>query len=259
LLVLSDHSIFINAMLWQYDNDNFDFTQNIAKWLKDGTRTHALFIEEGEPKTTFPDLPLQRPPLPPPDKLVEAFDKGLANMEEDNWFNKATGGFVDKLNSTKKVGALLVLLTILLGVYGLFRLGMARHQFEPRVPLLSEGLTQLLPRVGILDQRHRQMLRSANFWEAARSLAQQSWETLLGAALPALNRTPGSTALPRPPLRVKGKWWQHWTLRRQIRRLWRLAYGNRPQRITPRKLTRLGNEMKIIQAALADGTLQVTK
>jgi hypothetical protein len=257
LLVLSDHSVFINAMLWQDDNDNFAFTTNIAKWLKDGNRTHVLFVEEGEPKTTF-DIPMARPPLPPPDKLVEAFDKGLANLEKESWFNKVAARVAERLNSARLVNALLVLLTILLGAYGLFRLALARQQFEPRVPLLSEGLAQLLPRVGALDQRHRQMLRNANFWEAARSLAQQSWETALGTALPAMNQPPGSTTLPRPPLRVKGRWWQHWRLRRQVWRLWRLAYGNRPRRITPRKLTRLGNEMKIIQAALADGTLQIS-
>src|SRR5262249_5411195 len=49
VLVLSDHSVFINDMMLQGDNSNIDFTYNCLEWLRDGPekRTHVLFVDEG--------------------------------------------------------------------------------------------------------------------------------------------------------------------------------------------------------------------
>ena len=59
VLVLADHSIFINDMMLQKDNDNTQFAYNCVEWLAgpDGQRKQVLFIEDGVVRTDF-DLPL---------------------------------------------------------------------------------------------------------------------------------------------------------------------------------------------------------
>src|SRR5205807_757161 len=46
LLVLADHSVFINDMLGRADNDNFTFALLCLEWLTDGgRRDRVLFVE----------------------------------------------------------------------------------------------------------------------------------------------------------------------------------------------------------------------
>ena len=99
ILLLADHSIFINAMLWQNDNDNLFFAQN-WRWLADGKRSDVLFIEDGEVQTQF-DIPLKPPPFPPLDGLVGAVDQGLQSLEEEDRFNRLTRGSIEDLDPDK--------------------------------------------------------------------------------------------------------------------------------------------------------------
>ena len=52
LLVLADHSIFINDMMLQTDNDNIPFAFNVVRWLTDAgngqRRTDVLFYDDGQ-------------------------------------------------------------------------------------------------------------------------------------------------------------------------------------------------------------------
>ena len=49
ILLIPDHSVFINSMMLQTDNGNSRFAQNAVRWLtNDGTRRRVLFLADGE-------------------------------------------------------------------------------------------------------------------------------------------------------------------------------------------------------------------
>jgi len=73
-LVLADHSVFINSMLWQADNQNLQLTIQALTWLRQPaqpqqpTRTRCLLIDNGRIWPSF-DVPITAPsqPVPPID------------------------------------------------------------------------------------------------------------------------------------------------------------------------------------------------
>jgi len=69
VLVLADHSIFINEMMLPPDNGNVEFTYNCLEWLRgeaNNPRTRVLFVEEGKINARF-KVPLKEIP----DELVK--------------------------------------------------------------------------------------------------------------------------------------------------------------------------------------------
>src|SRR5262249_30110277 len=67
ILVLADHSLFINGMMLQEDNGNFQFAYNCLKWLREGPegkRDRVLFADEGKVVTDF-TVPLRTLPAGP--------------------------------------------------------------------------------------------------------------------------------------------------------------------------------------------------
>jgi hypothetical protein len=266
LLVLADHSVFINAMLWQSGqadpnlaNDNLDFTYNCVDWLTENKRTHVLFVEEGQVRTSF-DIPLKQlppPPLPPVDQLVQIVNQGLRGMEDEDHFNTLLANAFRDINADKLLAGLLICMTLGLALYGLSRLSQARHRLETGVPLLANELAGTGGAVPVLDQRHQTLLRNGNFWETARALARQGFETTLGPPLWAKDGPARGPEAKLPPLHVQGNWRRRWMLRRRVARLWRLAYRDTPVWITARQLRRLEAQVDEVQSALADGRLAI--
>src|SRR5262249_58097426 len=112
------------------------------------------------------DIPLKEVPAPPApglESIVRAIDEGLYGLESEDHFNEwAARAGADSVS----LRYLLVVLTIGLAVVGLIRLGQAKHYVEPSTPPVAAGLVQLVPAVGLLDQRQRWLLREGNFLEA---------------------------------------------------------------------------------------------
>jgi hypothetical protein len=262
VLILSDHSVFINAMMWQEDNDNFRFANNCVAWLseaKPNRRTEALVVEEGRIQTRF-DIPLKEeplPPLPPLHQQLQFANAVLRGLETENRFNEVILRAVNSVHPANWLRSLVVLLTMALGVYGLVRLGQAKQRLEPGAPLLETSLVQLVPPLETQDQRRRAMLREGNFWEAAQALARQGFVSIPGLAV-----QPGGSLTPRnraklPRVVAMGNWWQRWRVRRQVYQLWRLAVGDRPERVTARRLAQLRVEIDDLKAQLSAGRIQI--
>jgi len=255
ILVLSDHSVFINLMLIQDDNDNLDFTYNCVEWLTEsGKRTEALFYDEGRIRTEF-DLPIkvpQAPTPPPPEQVIAALNKGMAGIEEEDGYNRAllqiTGG------TNVPLRGLALVLTVAASGFALARLFQARHRFEPGVAHLGSGLVHLVPSVEVLEQRHRAILRQGNFREVARLHARQAWDAILGTSGRAANEFSAETP---PPVQLSGNWWRRRKLQRLARRLWRLAYGAEPVWISARRWRRVEGEVRVLRAAFAEGSLEI--
>jgi len=252
ILILSDHSVFINAMMWQPDIENFDFAYNCVNWLTQGEkkRTQVLFLEEGEIQQTF-EIPLKEPPLPPLKAIVDAVDKGLGELERDDAFNRAIQNAVTSLTSPtdKWLRAVVLISSAFLGMFALARLSQARHRPEKTAPLAVAAPARM-PSPNLFDQRHQSMEQERNFWEAARALARQGLESVLAVPAPS-NRQPSELGPMPPSLKVQGGWWCNWRVRRRFHRLWQLAYGTEPVRISARQLSRLGPEIENMKAVLA--------
>jgi hypothetical protein len=269
VLIMADHSVFINEMLLQPDNGNIDFAYRCADWLltgPDGRRDRILFYEDGAVRIDF-DIPLKSlppPPLPPPDTLLGMLDETVhameeegtfARLEEDDFFNGTvedlmrSAPFWERTAPEWKLWTLLVVAaSAVLGLYAFVRLGTFRHRPDATGPALGALLRRQAPAGAVMEQRHDALLRDGNVWEAARELARH----LLASAGASLDA--GSLL---PALAVRGGWWRRWRVRRLWARLWQLARSARPVRVSPRRFARLTVEVEFLRTALADGTVRI--
>jgi hypothetical protein len=262
VLVLADHSIFINEMMLPPDNGNVEFTYNCLDWLRTrgdgGRRTKVLFVEDGKVRTDF-DVPLKNVPIDPAqlpgllyanrNELAVGVEQELARLENRNALNEGLLDFLSDYGLTadrlERV-AIIVLSVLLVGYAGYRLMTRGRHRADPAVLPLARAVAQHVPAAPLLEQRHQALLSGGNVWEAARGVARQ-WFASAGA--------PGGPTPPR--VTAEGGWWERWLMRRRVRRLWRLAYDPRPVRVSLRALRRLFGELEELSVALANGSLRL--
>ncbi len=272
LLVMADQDVFINEMMLQPDNGNIDFAYRCADWLlartdgKRGRRDKVLYYEDGAVQTMF-DIPLKDlppPPIPPPDTLMGMLDEMARGMEQEGFFaqfeeddvvNHTVDDLMGWLPLWKrsppewKIWTLvLILVSVVLGLYGFVRLGAFRHRSAATGPLLADLLQQQAPAAAVMEQRQDALLRDGNLWEAARELARHLFASV--------GTSPDAAAAP-PAIAVSGGWWRRWRLRRRWRQLWRLARSARPVRVSPRGFARLAARVEALRADLTGGTVRI--
>jgi hypothetical protein len=260
VLVLADHSVFINGMMLQPDNGNFDFAYACVEWLRqrDGSgvkRDRAMFIDDGMVFSSF-EVPVTLEPDAGPSP-VELADQLIAQVEQDDLFNRL---ILQNIPLRRIVRGLVVIGTVLLLVLGLYRLIRAGYHLEPHVPLVSRRVAPVIAAPAVVDQRHHALLRQGNLWEAARDLARACFA---GLGIPTASATAGTdwplivpAALPR--VRTNTDWRRRRALRQTVYQLWRLACSPRPRRISRRRFTQLVNQVEAVKAAVRDGTLHIT-
>jgi hypothetical protein len=283
VVVLADHSIFINRMVLPRDNDNLEFTVKCLLWLRGEVstptemlralnnpdeRSHAehgneimqridqrnkvLFWDDGVIRKDFA-VPLERMPapaaLPSEPVIVAAIDKTITKLEESNSFNRALLQQMDEMPGgregvvRKAVYLLTLAALVLLGYRFLWR---TRYRPEFAVPSLSQALRAHEPKMSLLEQRRRALLRLGNVWEMGHRLARECFESA-GVAL--------TSASPPRVLLAQGSRWQRWCINRRVARLWRLARGDAPARLSPTALKHRLRELEELQTALANGTI----
>jgi hypothetical protein len=263
VLVLADHSIFINQMMLPRDNNNAEFTYNCVNYLRqDGQRQRVLFVEDGVVQTDF-KVPLQTLKVPPEELLKELFRRrrevgiqangALARAEGRNDHNEL---LLEALEGRGLYGerlgrAALMLLALALLIYGVYRIGSrARHRRDLAVPLLPQVVDGNLPAAPLPAQRHQALLRGGNLWEPARAVVRQ-WFADLGLSAEVGGAPPRVTG--------GGGWWQRWQVRRLVRRLWALAYGPAPLRVRPATYRRLLADLEGLRGALDGGAVRLER
>jgi hypothetical protein len=245
VVVLAGHGVFLNGMLAQADNGNYEFGFNCLRWLRgNGRRPYALFIEEGKVQTSF-QVPLaQLPPLPVPPTRV--LDEALRGMENENWFNQLLLEHVSKESIARVV---LFVGSILLALFLLRRLFSARHNIDAWQPLLAQKVEKALAALPVLAQRRDELLQAGNYWETAHAVARGAFAS---AGIDAAGQGP-------PRVLAVGGWWQRWRWGRHVQWLWDLAHAPGPVRISQRRLVRLLKNVEYLMAALAVGEVVLAK
>ena len=260
VLVMADHSVFINEMMLRPDTGNFEFASSAVVWLHENhARTKVLFVEEGKIKTKF-DIPLKSLNIPPEEVARILFEKrneilvmannALVGLEDRAAFDNGVMNLFDRAGfPASRLGRYaFVALTIALGLYALYRVGIRsgfRHDLT--APMLPIVLDRNLPVAALAEQRHLTLLARGNLTEPAMHLARQ-WFASLGVE--------GFDG-PMPTLDAEGGWWQRRRLTGQLREAWKLAAGQKVwnlvsgQRgwITPRRLKAIERTLSELRAA----------
>jgi hypothetical protein len=258
ILVLADHSIFINQMMLPDDNNNVEFTYNCLNYLRDeGKRKRVLFVEDGKVHDKF-EVPLKSLKVPPGKLLEFLWDNRneitakanpvLARAQRNNPQNEVVRDALADLGLRgERLGRFVaLLLTAALVVYGIYRIGArARHSQDFAVPLLSQAVGSSLPAATLPEQRQQAQLRAGNLWSAAREVVRQ-WFAKVGV-------------LPESPPRVvvDGNWWVAWRVRRLVDRLWAIAYGNAPMKVSPAAYRRLLVDLEDLRESIEDGWVRI--
>jgi hypothetical protein len=236
VLVLADHSIFINEMMLPTDNDNVEFTEECVDWLRGpkGQRKRVLFVDErGDIQTQF-NIPLKSVNIPIEEiartiferrnELLGDAERLVGRWEDENAFNRWLLNGLGWVGLTPRRLLFLAMSfgALALVLYFTYRGIRRRFRHETAVPVLAHAIARGLPVEPVAEQRHAELLQSGNLWEPA-SLMARRWFVRLGIE---------RTGTEEPAFVARGGWWQRRKVVGRLRRLWRLAGGRLPQRVS---------------------------
>jgi hypothetical protein len=248
VLVLADHSVFINNMMLQRDTGNADFTFNCLDWLREGRvrRDRCLFYDDGQIVDDF-NVPVRIPPpeLPSIPDPVAFADQLIAGLEDENMHNRMLLDLIDFRDLVKWTA---LILTGALMVYGVHRIVRSRHRQDAGAPLLAPTLARLTPASSGLAARKQALLAEGNLWQPAQTLARDFFESALGASAAQYQTL--------PHFDIKENWLTRRALQKLIEHLWRLAYGSTPERVTSTAFAHLAVQVDNLHTALAEGNLR---
>lgn len=248
-LVLADHSIFLNSMVWRPEvNSNLFFAQDCIGWLQgEEKKDRCLFIEEGEVKTKFE--------LEVPERPLDWFKKFLmtkavienhgndivTEQQERNSFNEVATRFIGYRPILR---FFVIALTAAMLLYGLLLLVRGRTGADPARTLVTPELAVMIPRGNVLRQRFDAQLDVENVYEAARQLVRD----FLGG----MDAEPDVHGLP-PKLLVEDGYLDEAGLRRRIARLWRIGFDGVPVKVTPGEWGDLTHDLQEVLNDADDG------
>jgi len=252
LLFIAGHGVFINGMIAQNDNDNGLFAVNTIRWLRDGPngkRKYALVIHDGKVIESF-GLPLTGlPPVPIPP--VRVINRMLHELEKEKIVNRFLAEFVG-WPWVVRFG--LIVATLGLFVYGIWRLFPARHSLES-TPLLigvsgAGGLTR--PHRSVLQQRQLELLAQDNLWEPAQALARQWFLDHAKTDPPLWDQ---ADAVRPPAGQFRSGWWIRHKLAQQISLVWQFAVSDPARAVRRREFRKLAEAVQALNQAVQTGQL----
>lgn len=254
VVLLADHHVFMNDLVFREDLGNFDFAATTLRYLAEGpgpgqTRTKCLLLDNGRVETDFNvvldgllefDFETLR-------REARKLEIGLSVLARQGKFDAAAWRWLANNNvSPAKFWMLVGLgLTGLAALYVFYRLLASRAPVEVGLPRLGRSLEKQVPTARLASQRQEEQLARGRLYEPARHLARSMF---LGAGLAAGPKP--------PPVRIAGGWWARWRGTARFRRLWRLAFADRPVPVTARQWPGLVRDVAAVRQGLLDGTIQ---
>jgi len=263
LLVLADHSVFINGMMgfrddpdsddgFKFDNANWQFTNNTIDWLKAGShkpRSRCLLIEDGRIAEKFA-IELPPPPKPPiPNIPPEVLANWLLNhsnqiideAQERNIFNRVLENW---LGLPRLLRWFLIATTIVFLIHALRWLRRGYRKAEPSSTLTPGTQSRFLPRGGVLRQRTAAQIEVGNLFEAANRRVRSRFDVLGGK--PAPNGK-------MPPVLLASDLRDAPVLQHSIGRLWLIGYGDEPMAVPLGEWDRLNAMLERVSRRAARG------
>jgi hypothetical protein len=240
LLVLADHSVFTNGMVWKEDNANLEFARSCIDWLKGAEKkSHCLFVEDGVIRTDF-DLPMvQQPPKGLLWKLLAARHlinhRGNALLTEVEERNGLNSMLLSKFDLRTIVRSLLIVLTGLVLLAGFSMLIRNRVHPDPARTLVTPELAALIPRGNVLQQRFDGLLEADNVYEPARQLVREFFA--------GMDAEPDAQGRP-PQIDVVDGYNDSAGLCRRIMRLWTIGFASTPVKVLSKHWSELARDLQ---------------
>jgi hypothetical protein len=255
VMVLADHSIFINEMMLPNDTGNVELTYGIVRWLagEEKERDRVLFLEEGQVQTKF-EIPLKSAALSPEEtlkmlfaarnvllqkaeeKLTELEDEKTSERHNANFFNRHTWNFLDRLGllSNHAFFVAVMIASLILMFFLIWRLGIRdRFAHDMSTPPLLMAAAKAQPVGPLIEQRTQTLIRRGSLLEPA-ELVVLRWFQGLGYE-------PGSQS--QPKIVARGSWWQRRRIVARLRQLWRMARREATQTVGRSAFGRLQAEL----------------
>ena len=242
LMLMADHSILINGMLWH--GDNAKLAVNLADWLSIGERKEVVFIVDGEPAKAMlalpPEISEELPPLedlptPTPRDLWNLFkndpwkfltflDRFAAGMEDADVMNELLANQPADMPTPLYRQALYIVAGILAAIYILRLMGKVGSRPTTRPPR-SVGQSENFNR--------SRTLSSGELNVATRELAQSAMRQLTGSS------DPQDWAIPVSDVEIEAGTIRRMIVRENLKRLKKMAANSHRAVTTPRDLKRL--------------------
>jgi hypothetical protein len=246
-VALAGQGVFLNGMLIQPDNDNFAFAWNTIRWLSEGPREHALFMDEGTVVEQFA-LPLSKFdgfPVPP----LSVINRMIRGLEDENIFNRLLQDYKEPI-----LRGLLLIASAALVLMGAWRLLHGRFRVDAGLPIVvGKDVSPAAVAASVLVQRQDELRRRGNLWEPAQVLVREFFREHTGTTLPLWDALEHNA----PAVVVDGTFWQRRRLTRQVRRLWKLAGSSPAEPVSPARFDETLKTIAELNAALGEGRLRL--
>ncbi|NQV25361.1 MAG: DUF4350 domain-containing protein [Rhodopirellula sp.] len=256
LMLMADHSLLINGMLWHADNAKL--AVNLSDWLSSGERREVVFIVDGKPIEAIlalpPEVSAELPPLEdlptptlkelsqlPPDVLLNFANRFFAGMEDADVMNELLANQPAELETPRYSQALYVAAGILAAVYILRlmgRIGSRPSSPPPRAISQSTSETRL------------PTLSSGELHSAGKELAQSAMKQLTGSS------DPQDWAIPIHDVEIEAGFFRRLLVREHLKRLKQLAANSLRTHTTPRDLKRLAKLITSVIGLQKEGRLR---
>ena len=256
LLLMADHSILINGMLWH--GDNARLAVNLADWLSEGNRKEVAFIVDGRPIDAMlaapPEISDELPPLEdlptptledianlPKETLLKFANRFVAGMEDADVMNEVLANQPAEMPTPLYRQALYIAAGILAAVYILRLMGRTGQRL-PDSPPRAVGYVSGTNRIPILS--------SGEVYSAGRELAQDALRRLTGSA------DPLDWAIPVNDVEIDAGLIRRVSIRESLKKLKKLASNSARTPMSPRDLRRLASQISTILGLKDEGRLR---
>ncbi len=245
VMMLADHSLFINAMLLEPTIQNFEFTQTVLDWFNRSESDpiqYCLFVDNDKIRTDFNIRLESIPPIPLNILLNAAAQQGnqvIAALQQEDRLRQWT---LRRTPLWKWLRNFVVVLGVLALVIGIRRLIRSRERFDWILPRQTAAEVPVRP---VHNTRVQAFMDQEHLTEAARRQVQQ-WFREHGADL----------AADRPPTwTIEGTWWARRRLRKQLEHYWQFACAcdHPPLEVSSRDWERMRTTLQALDRAALQG------
>ncbi len=248
-LTIAGHGIFMNGMMLQPDNDNFNFAMNVVRWLRDGpdgvARPNVLLMVDGTIITDF-DMNLT-PPLPPiPIPTVPMLNQLMRGMEKERFLQRKFSELLGEQRG-RFIGIVMAILTLALLIYGTRTMIASRESIDLGKSPTVTPTTASVDGVPLDKQRRQAVLRGWDFAGEAKLLATEWFREIYGVTPDTWHD--GVQA----ELKVTAGFWSHRQMQHNAEWVLRLACARKPTPMKRADFQRLIQALRNLSIADRDG------